>query len=109
MAEAVEHPDIRYVVNPVHLDGQRTGAEPRLRHYPDCGHFEWGDGVRLGTPILATTEQMRTLRACKTCISSRGASSGPAASSPAEARLGALCPGCSQTLPLTGRCDNCDS
>ncbi len=56
MAEEVEHPDIRYVVYPVHLDGTLTGAEPRLRHDPDCGHFEWGDGTILGTPVLATSD-----------------------------------------------------
>jgi hypothetical protein len=71
MAGTVEHPDIRYVVYPVHLDGTPTGDEPRLRHDPDCRHFEWGDGTVLGTPELATEEQMRTLRACKTCIGTR--------------------------------------
>jgi hypothetical protein len=74
MVGAVEHPDIRYVVYPVHLDGTLTGAKPRLRHDPDCSHFEWGGGVVLGTPRLATEEQMQTLSACKTCIETR---SGP--------------------------------
>ena len=45
----------------VHLDGTPTGAKPRLRHDPDCSHFEWGDGTVLGTPQLATEEQMQAL------------------------------------------------
>jgi hypothetical protein len=61
----MEYPDIRYVVYPVHRDGTLTGAEPRLRHYPGCGHFDWGDYTLLGTPVLATDDQMRTLKACK--------------------------------------------
>ena len=61
MIGEIEHPDIRHVVYPVHMDGTPTGAKPRLRHYPDCTHFEWRGGLRLGTPILATDEQMRTL------------------------------------------------
>lgn len=71
MVGTVEHPDIRYVVYPVHLDGTPTGARPRLRHDPACSHFEWGDGTVLGTPQPATEEQMQTLRACKTCIETR--------------------------------------
>jgi hypothetical protein len=67
----VEHPDIRYVVYPVHRDGTPTGALPRMRHDPDCGHFEWENGEILGTPVLATAEQMRTLRACKSCVERR--------------------------------------
>jgi hypothetical protein len=108
MVGKVEHPDIRYVVYPLHLDGTPTGAEPRMRHYPDCGRFEWPDGVRLGTPVVATEEQMQTLRACKTCVNSRGGSSGTIPNNPSEARVGRLCPSCHQMLPLTGRCDNCD-
>lgn len=106
MTDAVEHPDIRYVSYPVHLDGTTTGAMPRFRHDPDCSHFEWGDGTRLGAPELATEEQMRTLRACGTCIRSRGES--PDARQRArEGRTGALCPACSQVMPLTGVCDSC--
>lgn len=106
---AVEYPDIRHVVSPVHLDGTLTGAKPRLRHHPDCGHFEWPDGVVLGTPELATDEQMRTLRACKSCISSRGGPSDSTRQGAREARTGGLCPTCHQTLPLTGQCDNCET
>jgi hypothetical protein len=107
MAGMVEHPDIRYVVYPVHLDGTPTGAKPRLRHDPDCGYFEWGDCTVLGTPQLATEEQMQTLRACKTCIETRR---GPRSGSPhdgKDGRTGRLCPTCNQTMPLTGICDNC--
>jgi hypothetical protein len=60
MAGTVEHPDIRYVVHPVHLDGTPTGAMPRLRHDPDCSHFEWEDGTVLGTPQLAAREDLTT-------------------------------------------------
>jgi len=68
MSAAVDHPDIRYVVYPVHLDGTLTGRPPRMRHDPDCGNFKWRDGTILGTPRLATNEQMRALRACKNCV-----------------------------------------
>ena len=67
----LEHPDIRYVVYPVHRDGTPTGKLPRMRHDPDCGHFYWGDGEFLGTPVLATEEQMKTLKACDSCVKSR--------------------------------------
>ena len=107
MAGAVEHPDIRYVVYPVHLDGTRTGAKPRLRHDPDCSHFEWGDGTILGTPELATDEQMRTLRACKTCIATRDESLGNARHGMKDGRTGEVCPTCNQVMSLTGVCDNC--
>jgi hypothetical protein len=70
MTSAVEHADIKFVVYPVHMDGTLTGARPRMRHDPDCGHFKWGDGTVLGTAVLATEEQMRSLRACKSCIRS---------------------------------------
>lgn len=103
----MEHPDIRYVVYPVHRDGTLTGVEPRLRHYPGCGHFDWGDGTLLGTPVLATEEQMRTLKACKDCVQSRGGSPGDTRQRVSDARTGGLCPTCSQVLPLTGLCDNC--
>jgi hypothetical protein len=107
MASEVEHPDIRFVVYPVHLDGTLTGAKPRLRHYPGCGHFEWGDGTLLGTPVLATEEQLRTLSACKTCVKSRGGSPGETHQRAREGKTGGLCATCNQVLPLTGLCDNC--
>lgn len=50
MTDVVEYPDIRHVVPPVHLDGTLTGARPRMRHNPGCGHFKWPDGTVLGTP-----------------------------------------------------------
>jgi hypothetical protein len=107
MAGTVEHPDIRYVVYPVHRDGTRTGAKPRLRHDPDCGHFEWGDGTILGTPELGTEEQMQTLPACKTCIQTRGESPRDDLYGVKDGRIGGLCPTCNQVMPLTGNCDNC--
>jgi hypothetical protein len=84
-----------------------TGAQPRLRHDPDCSHFEWRDGTVLGTPQLATEEQMRTLRACKTCIETRGGSRGGGRHDMEDGKTGGLCPTCNQTMSLTGVCDNC--
>ena len=107
MAGTVEYPDIRYVVYPVHVDGSLTGDQPRLRHDPDCPHFEWGDGTVLGTPQLATEEQMQTLRACKTCIGTRRGSGGGNRADGRDGRTGELCPTCYQTMSLTGVCDNC--
>ena len=107
MAAAIEHPDVRYVVYPVHLDGTPIGAAPRLRHDPDCSHFEWGDGTVLGTPQLATEEQMQTLRACKTCIETRRGPRDGSRHDGRDGRTGALCPTCNQTMSLTGICDNC--
>lgn len=107
VASTIEHPDIRYVVYPVHFDGSLTGAKPRLRHDPDCSHFEWGDGTILGTPELATVDQMRTLRACKTCVAARAESSKDAHIGAKEGRIGEVCPTCNQAMPLTSICDNC--
>ena len=104
---AGEHPEIRYVVYPVHRDGTPTGAQPRLRHDSVCSHFDGGDGVLLGTPKLATEEQMRSLSACKTCIASRGESPGGGGQVLPEGRTGGVCPVCNQVMPLTGVCDNC--
>jgi len=109
MSDTVDHPDIRFVVYPVHLDGTPTGAKPRLRHDPGCGHFEWGDGTILGTPQLATEVQMQTRRACKTCIGTRGNSSTDARHDVKDGRTGGLCPTCNQMMPLTGVCDNCST
>jgi hypothetical protein len=108
MASTVEHPDIRYVVYPVHLDGALTGAAPRLRHDPDCAHFEWGDGDRLGAPVLATAKQLRTLKACKSCVETRGVAPKIDGLDGKHARTGDLCPKCYQLKPLTGICFNCD-
>jgi hypothetical protein len=94
---------------PVHLDGTLTGAKPRLRHNPDCGHFEWGDVTILGTPQLATEEQMQTLRACQTCVETRGGPSRDARHDVKDGRTGEFCPTCNQMTPLTGICDNCSS
>lgn len=107
MASTIEHPDVRYVVYPVHLDGTPTGAEPRLRHDPNCSHFEWGDGTVIGTPQVATEEQMQTLRACKTCIETSHGPHGGSRPDVRDGRTGALCPTCNQTMSLTGVCANC--
>jgi hypothetical protein len=101
----IEHPDIRYVVYPVHRDGTATGAEPRMRHDPDCGHFDWGNGETLGTPVLATQEQMRMLHACQSCLTRR--SDGTSDQTDRRGgRLGELCPICHTVMPLTAVCDN---
>jgi hypothetical protein len=107
VADQGERQDIRFVVYPVHLDGQPTGAQPRLRHDPDCSHFEWGDGTRLGEPVPATEEQMLTLRACKSCVERRGGSARPGRQGARDGRTGVLCPTCFQEMALTGVCDNC--
>jgi hypothetical protein len=107
VSREVEHPEIRYVVYPVHRDGTPTGALPRMRHDPDCGHFEWEDGEILGTPVLATDEQMVMLRACKPCVERRSSSSRDSAPGYKEGKAGPLCPTCHQVMPLTGVCDNC--
>ncbi len=64
------HPEIRYVVYPVHLDGTPTGQPPRMRHDLECGgkHFDWRNGEVLGTPVPATPgpdEDARGLRALR--------------------------------------------
>jgi ssDNA-binding Zn-finger/Zn-ribbon topoisomerase 1 len=104
---AVEYPAIKFVSYPVHLDGTRTGAQPSMRHFPGCGHFDSGDGAILGIPELATEKQMQTLVVCKSCMGSRGLSTRGAASVTKESRIGAVCPTCSQQMPLTGTCDRC--
>jgi hypothetical protein len=109
MASTIEHPGIRFVSYPVHLDGTRTGAQPRKRHNPGCGHYDWEDGTIPGTPEPATGKQMETLPACKACIGSRGLSSRDSRSAAKEGRTGEVCSTCYQLMPLTGTCDNCAS
>jgi ssDNA-binding Zn-finger/Zn-ribbon topoisomerase 1 len=108
MARTVEYPSIKFVSYPVHLDGTKTGAQPRMRHFPGCSHFDGGDGTIPGTPELATKKQMETLNVCKTCMGSRGLSTRGAGSLKTESRTGVVCPTCSQQMPLTGTCDRCD-
>lgn len=109
MTAELDHPEIRYVVYPVHLDGTLTGEQPRMRHDLDCGHFEFRGGVRLGTPVPATDEQMRTLKACTSCINKRFDSGRiDSAGYSSIQRVGDLCSICHQTMPLTGICDNCN-
>lgn len=103
-----DYPDIRYVVYPTRRDGTLIGTKPRMRHDLECGggHFEWGDGVLLGTPVLATDEQLRTLPACQHCADRRdGLKGNPSRRS--EGRLGDICASCHQVMPVTGVCDNC--
>jgi hypothetical protein len=96
MAGAVDHPDIRFVVDPVHMDGTLTGAKPRMRHRPGCRHFKWPNGKALGTPVLATEAQMRSLRPCKSCVASRGSARGETPPKHERAQRWGPCAGCNQ-------------
>ena len=75
MITEIEHPEIRYVVWGVRrTDGTLNGKPPSMRHDPDCTHYNFRGGKRWGTPVLATEEQMRTLKACTTCVNKRAKS-----------------------------------
>ena len=77
MMTEIEHPEIRYVVysNSIRrTDGTLNGKPPSMRHDPDCTHYNFRGGKRWGTPVLATEEQMRTLKACTTCVKKRAKS-----------------------------------
>jgi hypothetical protein len=75
MITEIEHPEIRYVVPSIHrTDGTLNGKPPKMRHDPDCTHYNFRGGKRWGTPELATEEQMRTLKACTTCVNKRAKS-----------------------------------
>lgn len=50
---------------------------------------------------------MQTLRACKTCIETRDGPHRGDRQGGKDSRTGGVCPTCSQTMPLTGICDNC--
>jgi hypothetical protein len=107
---AIEHPDIRYVSYPVRIDGTRTGAPPRYRHYAECGggHFDMGGGEVVGTPEPATEEQMLKLPACSDCVNKKKARSSYRRASDYELVRGErLCPTCHQVMPITAVCDNC--
>jgi hypothetical protein len=87
-----------------------NSAMPGVSRGLSRGRREVGSGAGghvVGTPELATDEQMQTLRACKTCIQTRGESSRDASYGVNESRTGGLCPTCNQAMPLTGNCDNC--
>ena len=71
MSAEVEYPSIQYVSDPVHMNGDLTGRPPRFHHYEDCGHFKFSGGLVVGTRKLATPEQMRTLKACGSCVKRR--------------------------------------
>jgi hypothetical protein len=92
-----------------------TSTARQQERSQDCGTIpvaatsKWGDGTILGTPQLATEVQMQTLRACKTCIGTRGNSSTDARHDLKDGRTGRLCPTSNQMMPLTGVCDNCST
>jgi hypothetical protein len=85
-----------------------TSTARQQERSQDCGTIpvaatsKWGDGTILGTPQLATEVQMQTLRACKTCIGTRGNSSTDARHDLKDGRTGRLCPTSNQMMPLTG-------
>ncbi len=67
--DMIGHPEIRYVVPPVDMNGVATGHAPRKRHDVDCGHFTFDGDTVLGSPQLATEEQMRDVPPCRDCVS----------------------------------------
>ena len=75
MMTEIEHPEIRYVVYSIRrTDGSLNGKPPRMRHDPDCTHYNFRGGKRWGTPVLATEKQMLSLKACTTCVEKRAKS-----------------------------------
>jgi hypothetical protein len=69
MMTEIEHPEIKWVIPGVHRDdGTKNGKPPRMRHHKDCTHYNFRGGKRWGDPEEATEEQMRTLKACSTCV-----------------------------------------
>jgi hypothetical protein len=55
-------------------DGTPNGKPPSMRHDRDCTHYNFRGGKRWGNPVEATEEQMRTLKACTTCVRKRAKS-----------------------------------
>jgi hypothetical protein len=103
MTTPAEHPELRWVSPAKHLDGSPwPGYEPGRRHLEDCPHIRWEDSPR---PIPATNEQMREVRPCLNCIAREF---GKDVETSKQTRFGDLCPACYTTLPLTGKCDNCE-
>lgn len=105
--DRVEYPGLIWLKDPIHLDGQPTGAAPRRRHHEDCPHFERStDGSILGpAPYRASEEQMHTIDFCRTCAEMSGESG--SRSRDAAGRRGAVCRSCFMERPLTGACPNC--
>lgn len=106
--DAISHPEIKYVVPPVDMNGVVTGEAPRRRHDLDCGHFKFDDGTVLGTPQLATQKQMRDLPPCKDCVSRMSSPDGVSRTRGSTGPTGPLCPTCFVATPLNGKCDTCD-
>ena len=72
----VTNPAKRYQARVVGYDSADDVALLQLEGASGLTPVNFGDSaqVSLGTPVLATEEQMRTLNACKTCIENRGES-----------------------------------
>lgn len=106
--DAISHPEINYVVTPVDMNGAVTGAAPRMRHDLDCGHFKFDDGTVLGTPQLASEEQMRDLPPCKDCVNRTSSPPSESRAGGAAGPTGPVCPKRFVATPLSGVCDTCD-
>lgn len=107
MENDIEFPGLVWVKDPVNPDsGEPTGQPPTMRHHEDCSHWHRdGDHNLIGpAPYRASGEQMRMLRACKTCATATGSATPRLGGKP---RHGEPCPACGQEMPLTGVCDNC--
>lgn len=107
MPVSIAYPEIDHVLPPVGMDGTPTGAKPRKRHHPDCGHFTFPDGSTLGTPRVATAQELRALPPCKDCID-RTQEAAPAPKPVSwDTPAGRLCPNCFVEMPVIGQCYTC--
>ena len=106
--DMISHPEIRYVVPPVDMNGVATGQAPRKRHDLDCGHFKFDDGTIRGSPQLATEEQMRNMPPCRDCVSRRSSAERESQARGSAGPTGPLCPTCFVSTSLNGKCDTCD-
>ncbi len=106
--DMIGHPEIRYVVPPVDMNGVATGHAPRKRHDVDCGHFTFDGDTVLGSPQLATEEQMRDVPPCRDCVSRTASAERESQARGSAGPTGPLCPTCFVSTPLNGTCDTCD-
>lgn len=89
------------------LDAPRrypNGASFRLRHDTDYSHFEWGDGIILGTLQLVTEEQELFARARLTSPPMLDLPRTHAR--PEDRRIDEIYRTCNQAMHLDGVCDN---
>lgn len=77
---AFDYPTIEWVKDPVDLEtGLPNGRPIVMRHFNDCDHWFRDDENRLlgDAPRLATDHQMRSLPACKDCVTRAERSGNP--------------------------------